>query len=172
MSAAPFRLEPLRAHHDRQGFQSGVPSLDAYLKTQATQDLRRKACSVFVLVPAERPERIVGYFTLSAMSLSVAEVPAELRKRLPRYPHIGATLIGRLAIDRAHQGQRLGTRLLARAVRLAFANTRMIGSAFIVVDALDERAVSFYEAHGFRRLEDTARLILPMATLAEKLDRA
>ena len=32
----------------------------------------------------------------------------------------------------------------------------------VVVDAIDERAACFYQAHGFIRLPESMRLILPM----------
>jgi hypothetical protein len=35
-----------------------------------------------------------------------------------------------------------------------------------VVDAIDEAAADFYQAHGFVRLLDTMRLILPIAVIA------
>jgi hypothetical protein len=35
----------------------------------------------------------------------------------------------------------------------------------VVVDAIDERAAGFYQAHGFIRLPDSMRLILPMRTI-------
>ncbi len=40
------------------------------------------------------------------------------------------------------------------------------GSSVIVVDALDDRAARFYAAHGFTRLADAIRLIMPMQTVA------
>jgi hypothetical protein len=36
----------------------------------------------------------------------------------------------------------------------------------IVVDALDEMAAGFYAAHGFIRLPDSLRLVLPMRIAA------
>lgn len=62
VSAAPaaLRIEPLAATHDRASFSCGVESLDAYLKTQAGQDIRRKANAVFVLVEPGEPRRILA----------------------------------------------------------------------------------------------------------------
>jgi GNAT superfamily N-acetyltransferase len=165
MPASPafdFRIEPLGPRHDRMAFTCGVESLDGYLRTQASQDMRRKANAVFVLVSSVSPERIAGYFTLCAYTLSQGTVPEAARKHVPRYPLVSATLIGRLAIARDYQGQGIGPLLLARAVRMAYDNTSVVGSSMIVVDAIDERAAKFYAAHGFTRLPDSMRLILPM----------
>jgi GNAT superfamily N-acetyltransferase len=161
-----FRLQLLGKQHDRTAFSCGVPSLDNYLKTQASQDMRRKANAVFVLVPVNDPTRIIGYFTMCAYTVSQTAVPEAARRYIPRYPVVSATLIGRLAVDAGHQGQGIGAVLLARALRLGYENTSVVGSPMIVVDALDERAARFYEAHGFSRLTDLMRLILPMQTLS------
>jgi GNAT superfamily N-acetyltransferase len=108
-----MRVEPLDAkRHDRASFSSGAPSLDAYLKTQASQDVRRKANAVFVLVENAAPQVILGYFTLCACGVAPGAVPDEVRKHLPRYPQVSATLIGRLAVAQSHQGQGLGGGLL------------------------------------------------------------
>src|SRR5712692_8109568 len=100
-AAYEFRLESLAKHHDRVAFSCGVQSLDHYLKTQASQDMRRKANAVFVMVGVEAPTRIVGYFTLCGYTLSQDEVPEAARKHIPRYPLVSATLIGRLAVGKS-----------------------------------------------------------------------
>jgi GNAT superfamily N-acetyltransferase len=169
-AAYEFRLESLAKQHDRAAFSCGVQSLDHYLKTQASQDMRRKANAVFVMVGAEAPTQIVGYFTLCAHTLSQNSVPEAVRKHIPRYPLVSATLIGRLAVDKGHQGRGVGAALLARALRMACENTSVVGSSMIVVDAKDERAACFYEAHGFIRLVDSMRLILPMQTMASLIE--
>jgi GNAT superfamily N-acetyltransferase len=161
-----FRLETLDRHHDRAASSCGVPSLDTYLKTQASQDMRRKANVVFVLTSLQEPFRIVGYFTLCAYTVAQTVVPEAARRYIPRYPLVSATLIGRLAVDASRQGRGIGAILLARALRTAYENTSVIGSSMIVVDALDDRAARFYAAHGFTRLADAMRLILPMQTVA------
>jgi GNAT superfamily N-acetyltransferase len=139
-----------------------VESLDRYLKTQAGQDIRRKANAVFVLVEPGEPARILGYYTLCAMAISQGDVPEAARKYVPRYPLVSATLIGRLAVAKDRQGQRLGAVLLADALQRAFDSAGTVGSSMVVVDALDEPAAGFYAAHGFVRLPDSLRLVLPM----------
>jgi GNAT superfamily N-acetyltransferase len=161
-----YRLEPLARHHDRDGFHCGVDSLDLYLKTQASQDMRRKANAVFVLTPVDAPSRIAGYFTLCAYGLAPGAIPETARKHIPRYPMVSATLLGRLAVATELQGQGLGAVLLAKALAKAYENADQVGSSMVVVDAIDERAAKFYAAHGFIQLPESMRLILPMRTIA------
>ena len=146
-----------------------MEALDRYLKMQAAQDMRLKASAVFVVVALETPGQIAGYFTLSAMALAQTGVPAAARRHIPRYPLVSATLIGRLAVAKERQGQGLGSMLLASALRKAYDSADVVGSSMVVVDAIDERAVRFYEAHGFVRLPDSMRLIIPMRALRSML---
>lgn len=152
----------MAAHHDRNGFSCGIDSLDRYFRTQAAQDVRRKANAVFVLTEPERPDVVLGYYTLCATGLPQGDVPAAARKHVPRYPLVSATLVGRLAVSETRQGERLGAMLLADAVRRAFASASTVGSWMLVVDAINDRAAAFYEANGFVRLPDSLRLVLPM----------
>lgn len=148
--------------HDRAAFACGVETLDRYFQTQAGQDVRRRANGVFVLADKVQPERVLGYYTLCATALPPGDVPAAARKHIPRYPLVSGTLIGRQAVAKNRQGQRLGAVLLADALRRALASAETVGSSMIVVDALDEAAAWFYAAHGFIRLPESLRLVLPM----------
>lgn len=161
-ASADLRIAVLNDAHDRNGFTCGVESLDRYLKTQAGQDVRRKANAVFVLSREAKPDRVLGYYTLCAMAISQGEVPEAARKHVPRYPLVSCTLIGRLAVAKHQQGQRLGSVLLADALQRAFESADTVGSSMVIVDALDEATTGFYAAHGFVRLPDSLRLVMPM----------
>ncbi len=62
---------------------------------------------------------IGGYYTLSSTSVQLAELPAQTVRKLPRYPLVPATLLGRLAVDRRQQGKGYGRFLLADALHRA-----------------------------------------------------
>ena len=158
---------PLDPGHDRQGFTCGNARLDRYFKTQAGQDARRRAAGVFVLVDPALPAEVLGYDTLAALSLAQGDVPGAARERLPRYPRVSATLIGRLAVAQVRQGRGLGAVLLLDAMRRAYASAATVGSSMIVVDAIDARAAAFYEAYGFLRLPEAERLVFPMHLVAQ-----
>jgi GNAT superfamily N-acetyltransferase len=169
--SADLRIVLLGEAHDRGSFTCGVESLDHYLKTQAGQDVRRKANAVFILSEFSEPTHVLGYYTLCAMAISRGDVPEAARKHVPRYPLVSATLIGRLAVAKERQGQRLGAVLLADALRRAFDSAGTVGSSMVMVDALDEAAAGFYAAHGFVRLPDSLRLVLPMRMAAGSSER-
>jgi GNAT superfamily N-acetyltransferase len=161
-----LKIESLASRHDRTAFTCGVESLDRYFRTQAGQDVRRKANGV-VLVGMPDPNTVLGHYTLCATGLPQGDVPVAARKHIPRYPLVSATLLGRLAVAAGHQGQGLGALLLADALERAHASASSVGSSMLVVDALSEQAAAFYEANGFVRLPDSLRLVLPMQAIGK-----
>jgi len=163
----PLVIEPLGSRHDRAAFSCGEPALDAYLQRQASQDIRRRVAQVFVAV-GDTPEKIAGYYSLSAASFEKDELPPALAKRLPHHP-IPAAVLGRLAIDRSQQGRGLGETLLLDSIRRVVRASTTIAVYAIVVDAKTERAQAFYERYGFRTFAiEPRRLFLPLETF-EKL---
>lgn len=163
----PYRIEPL-ADHDRTGFTSGSAELDEYLRERASQDARRRVAAPFVLVDAGR--RIAGFYTLSAYAVRVAELPAEQARKLPRYPLIPATLLGRLAVSLELRGQKLGTVLLVDALRRSLMNASEIASVGVVAEAIDDAARGFYLHHEFKPLSGhPLRLFIAMATIRKAL---
>jgi GNAT superfamily N-acetyltransferase len=161
-------IEPLRNDHDRSDFSCGNASLDRYLNEQAGQDLRRACATPFVLVPVRGNTSILGYYTLSSYGIDVGELPADVSKKLPRYPLIPATLLGRLAVDRRYQGQSIGEFVLMDALHRSLVQSAEIAAAAVVVDAIDAGAANFYQHFGFIALPSIERrLFLPMKTIAE-----
>lgn len=172
MASQRYRVERLARHHNRAGFSCGEVSLDAYFQQRARQDADRHVATVFVLVDNYEEGRVAGYYTLSASSVHLADLPPETQRTLPRYPLAPVVLLGRLAIDQDYQGQDLGEVLLFNALRRAFGvGTREIAAIGVIVDALHDRARAFYERYGFRRFPDNdGRLFLLMPTIGQLLE--
>ena len=162
---APFSIEPLGKHHDRAAFSCGKEPLDRYIKEQAGQDAKRHYAAPFVL--AEKGKKnILGYYTLSSFGIRLEELPGEMAKKLPRYPLVPATLLGRLAIDKDHQGKGLGELLLMDALHRSLDQAGVIGSIAVVVEAMDKEAFEFYKNFDFFPFPDSRdRLFLPMKTI-------
>lgn len=162
-TGASLRVEVLGPQHDRNSFECGVEPLDRYLRTQAGQDARKNIAAPFVLVMPDGA--IGGYYTLSSTAVSVGEWPVETVRKLPRYPLIPATLLGRLAVDRRQQGRGYGRYLLADALLRSLSSE--IASFAVIVDAKDENARHFYERESFLPFPDQPmRLFRPMADIA------
>jgi ribosomal protein S18 acetylase RimI-like enzyme len=162
----PFRFEPLGDRHDRAAFHCGEEALDRYFQTQATQDIRRRVANCFVAIEVATGW-VAAYYTLSASSVPLVNLPPEEIKRLPRYPTLPAVRIGRLAVDERFQGRGLGAALLMNA---AHRTMNADAAAYtLLVDAKNDLAVAFYRHHGFRPLASQPRtLFLPLA-VAQKV---
>jgi GNAT superfamily N-acetyltransferase len=167
VSESRFRFEPLGSQHDRRSFSCGVEELDRYLHHQAGQDIRNKVATVLVMVDTET-KSIAGYYTLSAASVSLASLPPEFGKKLPRYPTMPAILLGHLAVDQRYRGRGLGELLLVNALRRSLALSDVLAAMAVLVDAKDERARRFYERYSFLRLlDDERRQVMPMKSIGK-----
>ncbi len=158
-----MRVEPLGPQHDRSTFDSGVEPLDRYFRIQAGQDARKNIAAPFVLVLPNA--EIAGYYTLSATGVNLTDLPAQITRKLPRYPLVPATLLGRLAVGRPYQGNGYGRFLLADAL---FRSRRSeIASFAVIVDAKDENARRFYARESFLPFPDQPmKLFRPMSDIA------
>jgi hypothetical protein len=162
----PFRFEPLTKQHDRAGFRCASAGLNIYLQQLARKDIERRVAAAFVMVEEASPAAIIGYYTLSAFTVEVMELPAEFQKKLPRYPRLPATLLGRLARDERYP--RTGSLLLVDALARAYKQSAQIASLAVVADAKDDAALGYYKRFGFARLDGHSnRVFLPMGTIAE-----
>lgn len=131
---------------------------------QAGQDARKNIAALFVLVLPDGA--IAGYYTLSATAVDIGKWPAQTIRKLPRYPLIPATLLGRLAVDRRYRGQGHGRYLLADALSRCVRSE--IASFAVVVDAKGEDARRFYQRESFLPFPDQPmKLFRPMADIAE-----
>lgn len=160
-----YRVEPLdAARHRRAEFQCEAAELTEFLRTRARKEMQARSSACFVLVEETDPGRIAGYYTLSQTSIDVSQLPESLVKRLPRYPRLGATLIGRLARDTAWKGKQVGRLLLIDALRRSLGHSSEIGAVAVVTDPKDDKARVFYASYGFLPL-DEARMFIPMTEL-------
>lgn len=161
-----YRFEPLKKQHDRAGFRSASAPLNVYLQQLARKDAERWVAAAFVMVEEATPTTIIGYYTLSAFTVDVAELPDAMQKKLPRYPRLPATLLGRLARDERFPGT--GPLLLMDALNRAHDKASAIASLAVVADAKDEHALKFYRKFGFSQLgSDPNRVFLPMGTIEQ-----
>lgn len=158
----PFRLEQLSDQHDRVSFTCGDVALDLHLRTQATQDIRRRIASCLVAIEVATG-RLAAYYTIASASVPLTELPPAVSKRLPRYPTLPAVRIGRLAVDQTFRAKGLGGALLADAIRRTLQAPPAVFT--LLVDAKNEDAANFYRHHGFLPWINQPRtLFLPLAT--------
>lgn len=164
---ARFTIIPLTAEHDRKGFSCRVEALDNYFHKQASQDIRRRVAACYVAVDIET-NRIAGFYTLSAGSVPLADMPEQLAKRLPRYQAVPVARLGRLAVHSDYRQQRLGAALLWDAIMKSVRSELAVFS--LIVDAKDEQAISFYRHHGFLAFGSLPnQMIYPLTNLVNEV---
>jgi predicted GNAT family N-acyltransferase len=164
-----FKFEILDpAVHRRDEFVCESSELTEFLRKRARKEAKSRTSACFVLVPVDDPGQIAGYYTLSATTIELEKLPAELTKKLPRYPRLPATLLGRLARALAFKGQGIGDLLMVDALKRSYENSSVIGSVAIVVDPKDAHAAKFYATFGFQPL-DGQTMFLPIKAIPEWL---
>lgn len=162
-ASAEFVIEALSQNHDLNQFDCGKESLNVWLRKFAWTNVKGDAARVYVA--HRRDEVVVGYHALTAGSVSHAEAPERIARGLAAHP-IGVVVLGRLAVDRAHQGKGLGATLFQDALLRAEQAATTIGIRAVLVQALDAGARSFYLRFGFGPLPaDEMRLMLLMKDL-------
>jgi len=130
--------QPLAPEHEINDFDSGAAARDVWLKRRARPNEASGASRTFVVCSGKR---VVGYYSLAAASIMHGVATGTTRRDMP--DPVPAVLIGRLAIDRAWQGQGLGVALLRDAVLRVSAAARTVGVRAILVHGLTEDAKAF-----------------------------
>ena len=140
MLSAP---EPLAGHHPIAAFDSGVPSLDEWLKRRAAQNQASGASRTFVSCDGAK---VVGYYALASSAVARAAVSGRFRRNMP--DPIPVVVLGRLAVAQSCQGRALGWALFQDAARRVIHPAEVIGIRGLLVHALSEEAKAFYLHHG------------------------
>lgn len=166
---ARFGIEPLTKTHDRSGFVCGNDRIDTYFRRTVSQDVKRHYATCLVARELAT-DRVAGFYTLSSSNVPLTEAPADLAKKLPRYPSVPAVLIGWLARHIDFAGLGLGDALVFDAIRTVA--TAPIGAHAMFADAIDERAAALYVSFGFTPLMTRSHtLYLPISTAKELIGK-
>jgi GNAT superfamily N-acetyltransferase len=157
-----FVCEVLAGGHDSSAFDSSQPTLDDWLHKSARDSDGRNLTRTYVWHRGDNV--VVGYYTLMPYFIERETLSKKQAHGLP--DRISCYLIARLALHRDLHGQRLGSQLLASALTRAATGARDLGGRYVIVDAIDDVAASFYRHHGFDPIPGRPdRLVLPTKAL-------
>jgi predicted N-acetyltransferase YhbS len=160
--------EPLRGKHSTEGFECGEDSLDIWIEKHARQAEASGSARVFVTT--DDGERVVGFHALAAASVNPKDGTERLMRGQSGHQPVPAILIGRLAVDLDHQGNQVGRSLFQDALLRSATAADSIGARAVIVHAISDDAVHFYERFGFERSPtDPHHLILLMKDLRKLL---
>ncbi|MDN5754091.1 MAG: GNAT family N-acetyltransferase [Nitrosospira sp.] len=132
--------EPLALHHQIETFDSGVASLDDWLKRRAAQNQASGATRTFVTCEEDR--RVIAYYALASSAVAPAAASGRFRRNMP--DPVPVVVLARLAITRSRQRQGLGRAMFQDAVRRVIHAAEAIGIRGLLVHALSEEANAFY----------------------------
>lgn len=156
-----MKIVLLDKKHNRKDFVCEEDALTDYIRSQVSQDMRKRLATCFVAV--EEDLRVIGYYTLTSESLGRDAIPEKYIKQVPQNYNAPVILLGRLARDLRAKGTGLGEHLLMDALFRSYRlSGESIGAMAVVVDPINQRALEFYRKYGFEQLFDSKRMFLPM----------
>ena len=135
--------EPFTVHHEIEPFNSGVESLDAWLKRRALKNQASGASRTYVVCEGSR---VVAYYALASSAVTLAETPSHFRRNMP--DPIPVVVLGRLAVDLLFQGKGIGRALVRDAGYRVIQAAEAIGIRGMIVHAIFPTARAFYEQIG------------------------
>jgi GNAT superfamily N-acetyltransferase len=134
---------PLADHHQLGAFNSGVPTLDDWLRRRARANQVSGASRSFVIC---NDNVVVGYYALASGAVSAAAAPSRFRRNMPE--PIPVAVLGRLAVDRTFHGQGIGRALFRDSALRVMQASGAIGIRGMLVHAISDEAKAFYLALG------------------------
>lgn len=162
-----WKIEPLGSSHEKTGFRCGKPPLDEFLTRFASQYAKRGLARTYVAVRGEE-KAVCGYYSLAVGGVPFENAPAELSRKLPAHP-IPVVLLARLAVDQSVQKAGLGRRLIGHAVENCLRVADQVGVVAVIVEAIDDEAVRYYQHYGFTLIPGVARqLFIRIDTLRKE----
>lgn len=169
MRIVPLADEPHK--NARQIFSCGEPSLDNWLAKLASQYHKANLAQTYLLID-DSSTRVVGFYALSSASIPSEDWPKDIRGPRGKNHPLPVTLLGQLAVDQRYARQGYASDLLFDAMRRTARVAGQIGTAALIVDALNNKAAQFYEHHGFQRFPDhPLRLMRSIKSIREMFER-
>jgi len=131
--------------HHLDAFQSGVDTLDYWLRHRARKNQASGASRTYVVCEAST---VLAYYCLASGSLTSEQSSSSRFSRNMPNP-IPVVILGRLAVDQSLHGKGIGRALVRDACLRVQQAADVLGIRGIVVHALSLEAKSFYEKMGF-----------------------
>jgi GNAT superfamily N-acetyltransferase len=139
-------VEKLTAHHQVRDFKCGKNSLDLFIRKWALVNQRADSSQTYVV---HQNNVVMGYYSLVFSSIKPENAPVSIQTEMPANYPVPVMLFARFAVDRELQGRGIGTSLLKDAFLRTSEASEIGGLAAILVDAINDKMVTFYKNYGF-----------------------
>lgn len=136
--------EKLTAEHDILGFDSGEPVLDGWLRRRALANEDSGSSRTYVVCVQKS---VVGYYALAVGAVAYVGTQGRVKRSTP--DPVPVMVLGRLAVDKSCQGRGIGSGLLRDAVLRTIQAAEIVRIRYILVHAVSEAAIRFYQGYGF-----------------------
>ena len=127
-----------------EGFDCGNGTLNDWLRRRAPRNQREGLSRTWVVTDGTRA---VGFY--ASATAVVARTEATRRAARNQPDPLPAMLLGRLGVDRRHQGRGLAAALLKHFLLKALEVADLTGLRLVLVHAKDSQAAGFYRHWGF-----------------------
>lgn len=164
----PIKITPISKSFNLKAFECGEDSLNGYFRFYAVKNDKNNISRTFVAFDTVDPVSVLGYYSVSSAQIFFEDYPESLRDGLPKYP-IPAVRIGKLATSIHARGRGVGAALLKDAFLRTISASKDFAIHCILVDALNENAVSFYGKYGFVPIKDILTMVIPIETVKASL---
>lgn len=146
-------------------FDSGVEPHDRWLRDSAMRGTVQDTGRTFVWHDGDGA--VLAYYTLAGHVLHRDNLSKKQARSLPA--EVPSILLAILALDTSLHGQGFGAELLVDALGRCVHASQLVGSRFVVVDAINDSAARFYNRYGFEPIPDTepTRLLRRIKDIAD-----
>jgi GNAT superfamily N-acetyltransferase len=162
-------FERLRKAHPRHSFKSGEKLVDDWLATKSLQHQEKRLSVTTVLVGGDGP--LWGFYTLTIAQIDFTDLPSHIVKRLPLRP-LPVAVLAWLGVSAAHQGEGLGSLLIARALRECQDASGIVGFIGVVVDCVSDVGNSFFRHWDFEEVPGQPKRLFLSAKRLEAMMHA
>lgn len=142
--------------HHLDAFQSGVDTLDYWLKHRARKNQASGASRIYVVCDASR---VLAYYCLASGAITSEQSSSGCFSRNMPSP-IPVVVLGRLAVDQSLHGKGIGRALIRDACLRVLQAADVLGICGVVVHALSLEAKSFYEKMGFDAAKNDPMMLM------------
>ena len=157
LSTSQWALTNLLVAADRDIRESHVLHFNDWLRNQLRNAGKQHTAVAYATFCDGAP---AGFYTLGAYSIGHAEANGWLRRNSP--DPIPAILLGMLGVAMRYQTMHVGAQLLRDAAMRAMGAAEIVGAKALLVEPASDRATRFYEHYGFRHIERSGRMFIPL----------
>lgn len=156
--------ELLTQYHEVSDFSCGKSVLDSWLKDKALKNQTNRGSRTFVITSGKQ---VAGYYALASGAVERTQVTSKMARNMPN--PIPVVILARLAIDNHFKGLSLGKGLLKDALLRCVNVASQIGVKAVLVHALDQEAMAFYQKFGFEPMPKQDKTLMISIANIEKI---